>query len=224
VASGRDRSDAAIFIKRIYHRGEEMNVYEKMQNCRVALGAIKIKESGKNTFANYTYMELGDFLPHIVRLCNENKLCPVISFAEFATLTIYNSEKPEEFIIFSSPMSTASLKGCHEIQNLGATETYLRRYLYVTAFDISEHDALDSGQGKGTDVKDPKKVDPTPKVVCIGPGQKAAILDLISMVGTYTAADFCKDNRITTIDDLPVTQYRTAFNTLQAKAAQEVEA
>lgn len=125
-----------------------MNVYQKLQKCRAELKRIEIKESGNNKFAGYTYMELGDFLPHITDLCEANNLCPVISFNEVATLTIINSEKPEEQVVFTSPMSTADLKGCHAIQNLGAVETYLRRYLYVNAFDIVEHDALDRTQGK----------------------------------------------------------------------------
>ena len=41
-------------------------------------------------------------------------------------------------------MSTASLKGCHEVQNLGAVESYVRRYLYLTAFEIVESDCLDA--------------------------------------------------------------------------------
>jgi hypothetical protein len=41
-------------------------------------------------------------------------------------------------------MAEANLKGCHPIQNLGAVETYTRRYLWVSAMEIVEHDALDS--------------------------------------------------------------------------------
>lgn len=121
-----------------------MNIYHKLQKCRAELGMMEIKESGNNKFAGYQYMELGDVLPHIVQLCELHGICTVVSFDEKATLTIFNSDKPEEVIIFTSPMSTAELKGCHPIQNLGAVETYLRRYLYTTAFEISEHDALDS--------------------------------------------------------------------------------
>lgn len=136
-----------------------MNVYQKLQKCRVDLKKLPIKESGNNKFAGYTYMELGDFLPHIVDLCETNGLCSVVSFGEVATLTIVNSECPEEQIVFSSPMSHAELKGCHAIQNLGAVETYLRRYLYVNAFDIVEHDALDGTVGK--DKQENKTTAPT---------------------------------------------------------------
>ena len=48
----------------------------------------------------------------------------------------------------TSPMGSAALKGCHEVQNIGAVETYQRRYLWVTAMEIVEHDALDASTGK----------------------------------------------------------------------------
>lgn len=125
------------------------NVYKKLQRCRSELKKLPIKPTGNNKFAGYTYMELGDFLPHIVDLCNEYGLCPVVCFESgAATLTIYNIHNPEDKVIFTSPMSTAALKGCHEVQNLGAVETYIKRYLFTHAFDIVEHDALDSTHGK----------------------------------------------------------------------------
>ena len=34
----------------------------------------------------------------------------------------------------------------HDVQNLGAVQTYLRRYLYVNAFEIVEHDTLDKSK------------------------------------------------------------------------------
>jgi hypothetical protein len=43
-------------------------------------------------------------------------------------------------------MSSAALKGCHEVQNLGAVQTYLRRYLWTNAFEIVEHDSIDSAK------------------------------------------------------------------------------
>jgi hypothetical protein len=44
-------------------------------------------------------------------------------------------------------MGSAALKGCHEVQNIGAVETYQRRYLWVSAMEIVEHDALDATTG-----------------------------------------------------------------------------
>lgn len=133
-----------------------MNIYEKLQKCRVELQNTALKKSGHNKFAGYTYFELGDFLPKINELCLENKLLTVTSFdKEIATLTVINAEKPEEQIVFTSPQEAAQLKGCHPIQNVGAVETYQRRYLLMLAFEIVESDALDPLVG--ADNKESKK-------------------------------------------------------------------
>lgn len=128
-----------------------MNVYEKLQKCRVELQNTTLKKSGQNKFAGYTYFELGDFLPTINKLCLENKLLTVTRFdSEIATLEVINAEAPEEKVVFTSPQGSAQLKGCHDIQNIGAVETYQRRYLMMIAFEIVEGDALDPivGQDK----------------------------------------------------------------------------
>ena len=121
-------------------------VYEKLQKARIKLQNTALKKSGYNKFAEYKYFELGDFLPAIQSIFSELKLCPVVSFgAELATLRIIDTENGG-CITFTSPMAQANLKGCHPIQNLGAVETYSRRYLYVTALEIVEHDAIDSSE------------------------------------------------------------------------------
>jgi hypothetical protein len=141
-----------------------MNIYEKLQTCRVELQNMKFKKSGKNTFSNYDYFELQDFLPKINELFQRHKLFSQVSFdKDLATMTITNAEKPEEKLTFTSPMATAQLKGCHEIQNLGAVQTYQRRYLYVAALEIVEHDALDATTGK-EDKKDLKQKPEPPKI------------------------------------------------------------
>ncbi len=129
--------------------GDKLNVYEKLQKVRVELQGKNLKKSGKNKHANYGYYELGDFLPMINKLFLENKLFSQISFtAETATLIIVDTEKPESCIEFTSPMAEAKLPACHPIQNIGAVQTYQRRYLYMTALEIVEHDALDATAGE----------------------------------------------------------------------------
>jgi hypothetical protein len=104
----------------------------------------QLKKSGHNKFAGYQYFELGDFIPTINEIFFEVGLCGVVSYdAEIASLTITDVEDGTNIVI-TSPMADANLKGCHPIQNLGAVETYTRRYLWVTAMEIVEHDALDS--------------------------------------------------------------------------------
>ena len=125
------------------------NIYSKMQKARCEFQEKPLKKSGHNKFAGYRYFELGDFLPTINSLLEKYNLCSNISFDnEMATLTIVNAENTDEKLVFTSPMSNASLKGCHDVQNLGAVQTYLRRYLWVNAFEIVESDGLDATTGK----------------------------------------------------------------------------
>jgi hypothetical protein len=121
-----------------------MGVHKKLMDARILLQQAPLKKSGHNKFAGYSYFELGDFLPTINQIFARVGLCGVVSFdKELATLTITDTEDSTE-IKLTSPMAEANLKGCHPIQNLGAVETYTRRYLWVSAMEIVEHDALDS--------------------------------------------------------------------------------
>lgn len=142
------------------------NLFEKMQNAKLSILESNLKKSGKNKFAGYTYYELADIIPTIVKVCNDLKLFTQISFTnEVATLKIINAEKPEEMIEYTSPMKDLELKGANAIQALGGVETYQRRYLYMAAFDIIENDMFD-GDGaseKTTPKKETKE--PTPQLI-----------------------------------------------------------
>lgn len=133
---------------------EKMNIYQKLQKCRVELQKSDLKKSGKNTYSNYDYFELGDFLPRTNELFAEHGLIGIVSPGETsATLTIRDTDKPEDTIMFSCPNAEISLKGAHSIQNIGAVKTYQRRYLWIDAMEISEHDAVDRSEGKATEEK-----------------------------------------------------------------------
>lgn len=122
-----------------------MNLFEKIQAIRVELREQNLKPTGKNEFAKYSYFELDDFLPQLNRLMQKHNMTAIASFTnEIASLTAINIEAPEERFVVTSPFSSASLKGCHEVQNVGAVETYQRRYLYQALFDIGEKDGLDA--------------------------------------------------------------------------------
>jgi hypothetical protein len=158
-----------------------MNIYEKMQIVKQLLLAANVKKSGQNKFANYNYYELSDFLPILISLCTENKLFTRISFDnELATLEIINSEKTEEKITYTSPMRELELKGCNQIQALGGVETYSRRYLYMSAFDITENDMFDAVVDK-----DEKKIEKK-----ITPEQASILMGLLK--GKFSDEDIAK--------------------------------
>jgi hypothetical protein len=121
-----------------------------------------LKKTGHNKFAGYYYFELGDFLPDIQKIFAGLGLCGIVSYGtDIATLTITDMEDGTTLTI-TSPMSSAALKGCHEVQNLGAVQTYIRRYLWVTALEIVENDVLDATTGSVEPAK-AKAPAPAPK-------------------------------------------------------------
>lgn len=122
-----------------------MNIYEKMNVAKLSILKTNLKKSGENNFAGFKYYELADILPTIMQVCDDLKLFTSISFREdVALLQIVNIEDPKEHLEYLSPMKELQLKGCNAIQALGGTETYQRRYLYMTAFDIIENDMFDA--------------------------------------------------------------------------------
>lgn len=123
------------------------SIFARLQHCRVELAGMEIKKGGENKYAGYKYFELSDFLPLINRLFAENDLCGITTFTrDEAMLTIHDTTGTGETIVFTSPMEPAALKGAHPIQNLGAVQTYQRRYLYMAALEITEPDAIDSSK------------------------------------------------------------------------------
>ena len=161
-----------------------MNVYQKLNEARDEFHQAKLKKSGHNKFANYYYFELGDFVIPALEIFRQIGLTSIISFGkEEASMTIVNNDKPEEKIVLTSPMSSAALKGCHEVQNLGAVQTYLRRYLWVAALEIVEHDALD-----GTVGSDKKTIKPTDGVI-VSKDRQNIIADVAIAVADRINAD-----------------------------------
>ena len=121
-------------------------VHKKLMAARIRLQGTKLQKSGLNKFAGYKYFELGDFLPEIQNIFNDLGLCGVVSYdVAYATLAITDTDDGT-VIVIASPMAGAELKGAHPIQNLGAVQTYQRRYLWMTAMEIVEHDAIDSSK------------------------------------------------------------------------------
>jgi len=161
-----------------------MNVYQKLNEAREQFHKAKLKKSGHNKFANYYYFELGDFVIPALEIFKQIGLTSIISFGkEEASMTIVNNDKPEEKIVLTSPMSSAALKGCHEVQNLGAVQTYLRRYLWVAALEIVEHDALD-----GTVGSDKKTIKPTDGVI-VSKDRQNIIADVAIAIADRINAD-----------------------------------
>lgn len=136
---------------------QQNSVYKKLNECRLKFMQAKVKKSGKNTFAGYEYFELDDILKAVIGICNEVGAVTIVNFtSEAATLTFTDCDSGQS-IVFTSPMASASLKGCHEVQNLGAVESYIKRYLYQNCFEIAEPDSLDKTMNPDETKQKPKQ-------------------------------------------------------------------
>lgn len=146
-----------------------MNVYQKLIEARFQFLNAGVKKSGTHIQLEFKYFELEDIVPVAIRIFKELGLLPIVTFdKEIAKMTIVNCDKPDETIIFTSPMkeinvivSNTGKQVTNEIQTLGSIETYQRRYLYLIALDIVESDSIDANTGnqsdkakKGTKVKE----------------------------------------------------------------------
>lgn len=134
-----------------------MSIYLKLQQARVELQKQPIKKSGENKFSKFSYFELADFLPTINELFLKFKLIDVFSlYPDRAELVIYDAESDQK-LVFTSATATAEMKGVTPIQQKGAENTYMRRYLLLNALNIVENDVLDPlvGSEKMSQPKDP---------------------------------------------------------------------
>lgn len=138
-----------------------MNIYEKINKLRMDFLAKETKKTGYNKFSNYYFFELKDILPVALPLCKELGIVALTSFGkdEFgvhANMQVINTENPEERFEMFSAAGTADLKACHDIQNVGAVETYHRRYLWTALLELTEHDEIELVSGS-EEPKDDKK-------------------------------------------------------------------
>lgn len=146
----------------------KLNVMQKIQNARAELQKRDIKKTGINKGLNFKYFELEDFLPHVNEICNDLKLYTEFNFSkEEATLKIFNSENIEEVREFKTPVEIATLRNGSSMQNIGGTQKYARRYLYMMAFEISESDVLDLDNAVDLEAEEAKRKINKAKVITI---------------------------------------------------------
>lgn len=137
-----------------------MSVYEKIQKIKTELLKCNLKKSGKNKYAEFDYYELSDIMPDIIRLCDKYKICTVINFFEnHAELQAVDFEKSEEKIVIQCPVAEIQIRGANALQALGGIQTYVRRYLFMAMFDITENDQFDAVSGKSEKTEDYRCID-----------------------------------------------------------------
>lgn len=132
-----------------------MNIYQKLLKARAMFLEADVKKTGKNMHLSFKYFELEDIVPTATRIFGEVGIVPLVNFtADTATMTIVNTDNPEETVSFVSPfnqiapiVSNTGKQATNEMMALGSSITYMRRYLYMIALDICESDGIDANAG-----------------------------------------------------------------------------
>lgn len=160
---------------------ENNNIFAKMNVVRTELSK-NLEKSGKNDYSHYDYFQLADFIPTLLKLCNDNGLFTQFwigrdkvelptkktrvttndddgkvvvtetieenfQYVEQAHLVVYDVES-EDTIEFTKETRECSLSAAQPIQNLGSKTTYMKRYMYMDAFEIVENDKIEEETGK----------------------------------------------------------------------------
>lgn len=126
------------------------NVYQKLLMARAKFLSSDTKKSGKNMHLAFKYFELDDIVPVATKIFEEVGLISLVNFtSDTATMTIVNTDDGEK-VEFSAPfnqiapiVSSTGKQATNEMQALGSSITYMRRYLYMIALDICEPDNIE---------------------------------------------------------------------------------
>ena len=137
-----------------------MNAMQKLQIARVEFLNSGVKKTGKNISLEFKYFELEDIVPVAEAIVGKVGLLMVPTFGkEYASAKVYNcDDRSEEPIVFEAPftqiapiISNSGKAVTNEMQALGSSITYMRRYLWQLVLDIIEADDIDASLGKDTE-------------------------------------------------------------------------
>lgn len=150
---------------------EPMNVYQKLIKARAQFLNEGVEKSGKNMNIGFKYFELTDIVPSVTKIFEEIGLISIVNFSnDTAIMTVINCDNPDEAVGFSAPfnqiapiISNAGKAVTNEMQALGSSITYMRRYLYMIAMDIVENDEIEPQIKNEAPAAAPKSAPATPE-------------------------------------------------------------
>lgn len=140
---------------------QAFNIFQKLSKARLEFLARGVKKSGINRHSEYTYFELSDIVPVATEIFDNNGLLFVVTFPEGVPTGILYDMDSDATIVFNSARSderlvtTGGKSIMLAIQEVGAKETYQRRYLYMQVLDIVEADIIDGDKAEDEKTEKP---------------------------------------------------------------------
>lgn len=172
---------------------------EKLYEIKFTIHNMKIKKSGHNKFIGYDYYELCDIQPIVNELMYEKRILDSVIIDKDEAKLIFEDLDSNETKEIKMPFKDSNLKNAQDMQNVGASITYARRYLLLMAFGIVEPEQLDATQGDPKFKSENKKVKELPNIAEIK-NKVRSILNSLVKTGLATTSGLMK--KFPTIDQI----------------------
>lgn len=127
-------------------------IMKKLLEARIKFAQANVNKTGKGVIDGneYTFYTLNDIIPTKNNIFKELGMVDIITYNnQEAKLELFDTDDLKESITFTSPMpNDLRSVNLNQMMAIGGCQTYQRRYLYVTALDISEPDHVENGREK----------------------------------------------------------------------------
>lgn len=143
-------------------------IMKKLLEARIKFAQANVNKTGKGVIDGneYTFYTLNDIIPTKNNIFKELGMVDIITYNnQEAKLELFDTDDLKESITFTSPMpSDLRSVNPNQMMAIGGCQTYQRRYLYVTALDISEPDHVENGnEAEKSDDSSEEKTEKTSK-------------------------------------------------------------
>jgi len=145
-----------------------MNVYQKIQNCRVAIKASDLQKLGYNSYSEYYYYTPEQVDKLVYEACTNENLFVKFELVRdlnglFGQLTVYNLDDIKDFAVFVAATEMPTITATNASQQMGGCMTFTERYLKQTTFSIVNNDLdFDAQKPQGKKQAQKKKDDNKP--------------------------------------------------------------
>ncbi len=121
-----------------------MNITEKLLEARKRIKETSITKEGRNKFSKYDYFTPSQVSELVNTVCQELKILPIFSLDKdehglMGILRLLDVEDTESHLTTEMRTEMPSITATNMTQQMGGCETYTKRYMLMSAFDITDN-------------------------------------------------------------------------------------
>lgn len=125
---------------------KKMRMVERLANMQLETQYANLKKTGVNKFSGHKYFQLSDIEPWVTELCYKYRCTIEKSLVgQQAELTLVSWDDEEDMVsTIIGYLEYVKLDRMNLVQSAGSYVTFFTRYLYISMFNISENDVIES--------------------------------------------------------------------------------